>query len=262
MPRHIKVAKRANRENPRIDRNLTIQPIQETFKSKRVDLLPRNLAQENYIAALEDPHHHIVFAIGPAGCGKTLLATQYAIRQLQQHQIDRIVITRPAVSNGEDLGALPGTLIEKMAPWTRPLIDIFREYYPVRTITRMLEEEIIEICPLGFMRGRTMSNCILIFDEAQNSLPGQMQMCLTRIGNGCRIFVTGDLMQHDRGYADNGLRDFIHRLDQQPCDGIAVCRFDAGDVERHPIIENVLRIYDDRHYLPRWTDRVMDAAAD
>lgn len=243
MPRrNAKLAKRANRENPRIDRPIPIINAPEP-RIRRVELLPRNLAQENYIAALQNDANHIVFAIGPAGCGKSLLCTQYAIQQLQQHQIERIIITRPAVSNGEDLGALPGTLIEKMAPWTRPLIDIFRDYYSVRTITRMLEEEIVEICPLGFMRGRTMKHACMIFDEAQNSLPSQMQMCLTRIGEGTRLFVTGDLMQFDRGYADNGLQDFIARLEQSHSSGIAVCQFDNGDVERHPIIEDVLRIY-------------------
>ena len=247
MPR---IAKRANRPNPRIDRNPS-PPAPEHTRIKRVELIPRNLAQERYVDALQDASNHMVFAIGPAGCGKTLLCTQHAIQQLQQHQIERIIITRPAVSNGEDLGALPGTLIEKMAPWTRPLIDIFRDYYSVRAITHMLAEEIIEICPLGYMRGRTMKHAIVIFDEAQNSLPSQMQMCLTRIGDGTRMFVTGDLQQHDRGYEDNGLRDFIDRLDRQQCHGITVCRFDKGDVERHPIIEDVLRIYEERKLLNR-----------
>jgi len=242
--RNVKVAKRAIRENPRIDRlPPPPEPISQ-LRLKRVELIPRSLAQETYIEALQSPTNHIVFAVGPAGVGKTLLCTQFAIQQLQQHQIERIVITRPAVSNGEELGALPGTLIEKMAPWTRPLIDIFREHYTVKTITRMLEEEIIEVCPLGFMRGRTFRNSIVIFDEAQNSMPGQMQMCLTRIGDGSRIFVTGDLRQHDRGYHDNGLKDFINRLEQRRCPGIAVCRFDNGDVERHPIIDEVLSIYE------------------
>jgi phosphate starvation-inducible PhoH-like protein len=260
--RNAKLAKRANRENPRIDRPTPILHPQEP-RIKRVELLPRNLAQENYIAALQDEANHIVFAIGPAGCGKSLLCTQYAIQQLQQRAIERIVITRPAVGNGEDLGALPGTLIEKMAPWTRPLIDIFREYYPVRTITRMLEEEIIEICPLSYMRGRTMKNACMIFDEAQNSLPSQMKMCLTRIGDGTRLFVTGDLMQYDRGYDDNGLQDFIARLERDHSAGIAVCRFDSGDVERHPIIEDVLRIYGQVSFdRRRWNGSGLAATAD
>lgn len=216
---------------------------QEPRRIKRVELLPRNIAQERYIDALQNEANDIVFAIGLAGSGKTLLCTQYAIQQYQHGKIDRIVITRPAVSNGEELGALPGTLIEKMAPWTRPLIDIFRDYYSIRTITHMLEEEIIEVCPLGYMRGRTLKGAHVIFDEAQNCSPNQMQMVLTRIGDGTRMFITGDLMQHDRGYDDNGLRDFIARLEQQRCNGIAVCRFGPGDVERHPIIEEVLRMY-------------------
>lgn len=251
MPRrNAKVAKRANRENPRIERPFNPHP--QEPRPQRIELLPRNLAQENYLAALQDKAKHIVFAIGPAGTGKSYLCTQYAIQQLQYHQIERIVITRPVVSNGEDIGALPGTLIEKMAPWTRPLIDIFREHYSVRSLTHLLEEEIVEICPLGYMRGRSLKNCLIIFDEAQNSLDSQMQMALTRIGEGTRIFVTGDLMQHDRGYHDNGLRDFIGRLDRDPCSGIAVCRFSSQDVERHPIIEDVLRLYGqaDRPY--RW----------
>lgn len=259
MPRRIKnVAKRSTRENPRVDRNIETQlpdfimrepkrrerqQHEEPMRYNRVELLPRNLAQETYIDALTDESNTIVFAMGPAGTGKTMLATQFAIKELQSGNIDRIIITRPAVSNGEELGALPGDMIAKMAPWTRPLIDVFREYYSIKTIARMLEEEILEICPLGFMRGRTFKNSIVIFDEAQNSLVGQMKMCLTRIGDGTRMFITGDLRQHDRGFEDNGLRDFINRVDRQRVRGISVCRFNPGDVERHPIIEQVLSVY-------------------
>jgi phosphate starvation-inducible PhoH-like protein len=243
LPRRNPSAKRANRENPRIDRNPS-SPCDETRRGRRVELIPRNLGQERYIDALLDASKPIVVASGPAGCGKTYLCTLFAIKMLHEGLIERIIITRPAVSNGEELGALPGTLIEKMAPWTRPLIDVFREFYSAKTIINLLQTETVEICPLGFMRGRTFKNSIVIFDEAQNSLIGQMKMCLTRIGEGTRMFITGDLGQTDHGYEENGMRDFLARLKHDDRNGIAVCYFGKNDVERHPIIETILRLYD------------------
>lgn len=240
-------AKRANRPNPREDRNVHHQNtpinIEDSSRRKKVQLLPRNLAQEIYCDMLEDERKSLVFATGPAGTGKTLLATLYAIKQLQLGNIKKIIITRPAVSVDEQHGFLPGTLIDKMAPWVIPITDVFKEYYSVQQLERMLEDEIIEVAPLAYMRGRTLKNAIVIFDEAQNALPSQMKMVLTRIGDGSRMFITGDMAQHDRGFADNGLKDFLYRLSLSKSEHIGVCNFEKGDVERHPCIEDVLSLY-------------------
>ncbi len=261
MARHLaRNAKRSNRPNPREERNspdyyrsnrrgrdnvIDFEEANKAHRRKRVELIPRNLAQEDYIEALENTDKAIVFAMGPAGCGKTLLATLYAIKALQSGECSKIVITRPAVSVDEQHGFLPGTLVDKMAPWVIPIMDVFKEYYSPQQLLKMIEEEIIEIAPLAYMRGRTMKNCIVIADEMQNSTISQTKMVLTRIGDNCRMIVTGDLKQHDRGYETNGLGDFTDRLARAGSRRIAVVRFDSGDVERHPVIEEVLALYGD-----------------
>lgn len=212
-------------------------------RSHRVEIIPKNLRQEDYLVELEDNNKHIVFAIGPAGTGKTLLACLLAIREFKAGNIDKIVITRPAVSVDEQHGFLPGTLIEKMAPWTRPIFDVFEEYWNPKHIENMIEENAIEVAPLAYMRGRTFKNAIIIADEMQNATPSQMKMLLTRIGDGSRIFVTGDLAQHDRGYEENGLRDFIHRLASSRTSMIGCVEFEQQDVERHAVVAEVLKIY-------------------
>lgn len=251
MPRrNAKVAKRANRRNPREDRNLPDNhphsersQQEERFKSKRVELLPRNIAQEEYIAALTDPAKHVVFAMGPAGTGKTMLATEFAIKGLQEGTFKKIVITRPAVSVDEQHGFLPGDLTAKMSPWMMPILDVFKKYYPVKAVQGLIANEVVEIAPLAYMRGRTFANAVIIADEMQNSTPSQTKMVLTRIGDNSRMIITGDLRQHDRGYEANGMKDFVDRLRHSGSDGISIIEFCAGDVERHPIIEDILRIY-------------------
>lgn len=213
------------------------------MKTKRVELIPRNLSQEHYVEALLDDRKHVVFAMGPAGTGKTLLATKYAIQQMQEGECERIVITRPAVSVDEQHGFLPGTLIQKCEPWMLPILDVFREHYDQRVIQRMMLDNVLEIAPLAYCRGRTFKNCLVIGDEMQNATPSQMKMLLTRIGENSRMFITGDLRQHDRGFEKNGLKDFIERLQAYRSDTIAVVTFDVGDVERHPVIEEILAIY-------------------
>lgn len=210
---------------------------------QKITLLPKNLAQEAYIDSLEDPDKHIVFAVGPAGTGKTMLATIAAIKKLNLGEINKIVITRPAISVDEQHGFLPGTLIEKMEPWVLPILDYFYQYYDKKTVLKMIENDTIEIAPLAYMRGRTFHNCYILADECQNSTPSQMKMLLTRIGNGSKIIVTGDMSQHDRGYEQNGLKDILARL--QPNIGIDVCYFYGKDVERHPIIEDIIKMYND-----------------
>lgn len=212
-------------------------------RQKQVEILPKNIRQEDYLALLEDPRKSIVFAIGPAGTGKTLLACLLAVRELKAGRIQKIVITRPAVSVDEQHGFLPGTLIDKMAPWTRPIFDVFEQFWAPKYIENMIEENVIEVAPLAYMRGRTFENSILLADEMQNATPSQMKMLLTRIGNNSRIFVTGDLAQHDRGFEANGLKDFITRLEARSSKMIGTVEFEQRDVERHVAVAEVLKIY-------------------
>lgn len=211
-------------------------------KKKTIELIPRNKNQEVYVLDLLDGHIDYVFGIGPAGTGKTMLAVQVAIKQFKDRQVDKIIVTRPAVSVDEDLGALPGTLEEKMAPWTRPIFDVLREYFDSREISGMLEEGILEIAPLSFMRGRTFKNAYIIADEMQNSTPSQMKMLLTRLGENSQMAITGDLAQADR-MNDNGLLDFISKIKKKNSSYISVVEFTRKDVERHRAVKDILDIY-------------------
>lgn len=213
-------------------------------RENRVKILPKNLAQEDYLALLDDPSKDIVFATGPAGTGKTIVAVLSAIRALKARECEKIVITRPAVSVDEQHGFLPGSLVEKMAPWTRPIFDVFEDYYSPKEIEMMIAENIIEIAPLAYMRGRTFKNSWILADEMQNATPNQMKMLLTRIGDNSRIIVTGDITQHDRGFESNGLRDIIARLSNRST-RIGSVEFAHADVERHPAVKEILEIYGD-----------------
>ena len=212
-------------------------------KEKPVVIKPRNLKQQYLISLLENPNKHITFATGPAGTGKTLLSTLYAIKSLKEGTARKIVITRPAVSVDEQHGFLPGTLVEKMSPWTRPMFDIFEEYYNSSEIGHMIKENIIEIAPLAYMRGRTFKNSVIIADEMQNATDNQMKMLLTRIGDCSKLIVTGDLDQHDRGYQDNGLKKFTDRLAKKNSNMIGAVEFSKSEVERHPVVTEVLSLY-------------------
>lgn len=228
----------ANGNNNVIDFN-TIQ------KKSTVQLIPRNRHQETYILKLLDNSKSIVFAIGPAGTGKTMLAVQTAVKKFKEGEIDKIIVTRPAVSVDEDLGFLPGTLEQKMAPWTRPIFDVLREYFDARQIEGMIEEGIIEIAPLAYMRGRTFKDAYIIADEMQNATPNQMKMLLTRLGENSEMVVTGDLAQADR-LKDNGLLDFISHLESRGNNKhLDVVRFEQGDIERHDAVKEVLQVYGD-----------------
>lgn len=235
--------KKSKRYNSRRDANVIdfddYTPSKQ--RKKRVEIIPRNETQEEYIFSIED--NTISFGIGPAGTGKTFIATLMGIQALKNGEVDKIVITRPAVSVEEQHGFLPGTLIEKMAPWTKPIFDIFEEYYTPKQISTMIEEGIIEVSPLAYMRGRTFKYSWIIGDEFQNCTIEQVKMCLTRIGDGSKMVITGDLDQHDRGYEDNGLKDFIIRLEKKPSMNISVVKFNRNDVERNPIVAEVLKTY-------------------
>lgn len=212
-------------------------------RKRKVEIIPRNISQEEYIFCIEDST--ITFGIGPAGTGKTLIATLMAIQALKEGEAEKIIITRPAVSVDEQHGFLPGSLMEKMAPWTRPIFDVFEEYYSPKQIEGMVEEGIIEVCPLAYMRGRTFKQAWIIGDEFQNATPNQMKMVLTRIGDNSKMVITGDLEQHDRGYEQNGLKDFLERIQGSGkfSNEIGIVRFGQKDIERHPIIDEVLEIY-------------------
>lgn len=249
---HNRRLKRSNRANPREDRNTRDKRVANniieldqfsTHIKTKVDLVPKNLNQETYIDRLEDPAVSIVFAVGPAGTGKTMFATTAGIAALRNNDIKKIIITRPAVSVDEQHGFLPGTLVDKMQPWVLPILDYFYEYYSKKQVLTMIENGIIEIVPLAYMRGRTFKDAWIIADEFQNSTPNQMKMLLTRIGEGSKIIVTGDIQQHDRGFEINGLKDLIERFQNQK--GIALCNFNNVDVERHPIIDTILKMYKD-----------------
>src|SRR6056297_1106982 len=235
---------RASRKQNKANINSNVVNINTFQKKKPVKILPRNRNQEAYVLNLLDEQKDIVFGIGPAGTGKTLLAVQVAVKLFKEKEIDRIVITRPAVSVDEDLGALPGTLEQKMAPWTRPIFDVLREYFSSYEIEGMIQEGVIEIAPLSYMRGRTFKDAFIIADEMQNTTPNQMKMLLTRLGEGSYMAVTGDLEQADRS-KDNGLITFLMHLEKKNPAHLDIVRFAQGDVERHPAVKEVLQMYGD-----------------
>lgn len=242
---HLMGAKRASKKrNTFQDFNSNVVEINAYQKKKTITILPRNRSQETYVAKLLDPTKSIVFGLGPAGTGKTLLAVQVAVKLFKEGEIDKIIVTRPAVSVDEDLGFLPGTLEQKMAPWTRPIFDVLREYFNAREIEGMIEEGIIEIAPLAFMRGRTFKDSFILADEMQNATQSQMKMLLTRLGEGSQMAVTGDLAQADR-MKDNGLLDFTNRLEAASASSIDVVNFGQKDVERHETVVEVLKVYGD-----------------
>lgn len=251
-----KRAKRSNKPNPRQERNnylefaaqsnyhndgKVIQLFESRAKKKRVEIVPRNISQETYLLALENPQYNMVFGIGPAGTGKTMLATEWAIKQLRAGLVDRVVITRPNLAvDDKDIGFLPGDIFKKMAPWMMPILDVFSEYYSQKEIEYMLEEKVLEMVPIAFIRGRTFKNAAIIVDEAQGTTVNSMLSILTRIGENSKMVITGDLDQTDRG-GENGLADFVRRFESS--ERIAVCKFRHKDIERHKVIEEILAMY-------------------
>ena len=209
---------------------------------------PKTPNQKIYQNHLKDPDVSIVLGIGPAGCGKTLFACINALDQLKKGNIEKIVLTRPIVPvEDEEIGFLPGNLVNKMDPWTRPMFDIILEQYQQHELTMMLKNNIIEVSPLAFMRGRTFKNAFIIADEMQNSSPNQMLMLTTRLGTNSKLVITGDLKQSDRTY-DNGLRDLMYKLrlpQNQNLTDIKMVEMQYEDIERSEIVKTMLKIYED-----------------
>ena len=231
--------------DPRFDRYDTRSETRQEPRKKRVQIYPKNLSQETYLLKLTDQQKKIIFAVGPAGTGKTMLAVQHAINLLKNGEIEKVVITRPAVSVDEQHGFLPGDLNQKMEPWTKPIMDVFSDNYTAREIANMLTEGVIEISPLAYMRGRTFKNAIVIADEMQNATPSQMKMLLTRLGLNSKMVVTGDLQQADRP-STNGLLEFLKLYDDFSNHRyVDVCHFTVGDIERHEAVKEILAIYGD-----------------
>lgn len=225
---------------------LLMKKTREPFQSKSYK--PKSINQGKYVTALDNETNKIIIANGPAGTGKTLFACQKAIELFKSDAINKIIVTRPVVTVEEEIGFLPGNLIKKMDPWTKPLFDIFLDHFTKAEFDLLLNNNKIEICPLAFMRGRTFKNAFIIADEMQNSSPNQMKMLVTRLGDNSRIVITGDLNQSDI-QTENGLNDLIKKINNfnlhnASAKGINIVDFTSSDIERSEIVKTIISIYD------------------
>jgi phosphate starvation-inducible PhoH-like protein len=217
---------------------------------------PKGENQKKYVECLNNDNNKIIVVYGPAGTGKTMFACIKAINLLKSGILNKIILTRPVVTVEEELGFLPGNIVKKMDPWTRPIFDIFSEFYSKAELDNMVYNNVIEISPLAFMRGRTFKNAFIIADEMQNSSPNQMMMLTTRIGTNSRMVITGDLKQTDKT-SQNGLSDFVQKINIyyenkdnesknktiENKNNIQLIEFMNKDVERSDIVKNVIEIY-------------------
>lgn len=223
----------------KIDDGISLKSLSPVYK-------PKTYNQQLYFKYLLDYDIPIVLGVGPAGSGKTLFACYSAVNALKKGIVNKIILTRPVVTVEEDIGFLPGNLIRKMDPWTRPIFDILLEFYKQSDIDLMLHNGIIEISPLAFMRGRTFKNAFIIADEMQNSSPNQMLMLTTRIGENSKMVITGDLKQSDR-LINNGLSDFINKLEifnsHSQVNDIRLIIMNSTDIQRNPVVSKVINIY-------------------
>jgi phosphate starvation-inducible protein PhoH len=229
------------------DNNVELKSLSQFYK-------PKTANQEKYYNYLNDDKIKLLFAVGPAGTGKTMLACNNAVKDLKSGKVSKIVLTRPVVPVEEDIGFLPGNINKKMDPWTRPIFDVFLDFFSQREIDLMMYNSVIEISPLAYMRGRTFKNAFIIADEMQNSSPNQMLMLTTRIGVGSKMVVTGDLKQSDKGL-ESGLYDFINKFkvyerwesekynNTDINSGIKIVELNNTDIERSPVIVKILDVY-------------------
>lgn len=228
-------APRATSKNRVVRSDVSIITLKKTIQ-------PYSHAQADYMQSLVN--HDLVFALGPAGTGKTYIAVAMAVSQLLAKRVERIILSRPAVEAGEKLGFLPGDLKEKIDPYLRPLYDALYDMLPGEKVMQHMLNGEIEVAPLAFMRGRTLSNAYVILDEAQNTTPTQMKMFLTRLGEGSRMVVTGDLTQTDLPKdISSGLRDAVRKV--EGIEGVSVTRFGEADVVRHPLAARIVQAYDE-----------------
>ena len=204
---------------------------------------PKNDSQIEFSRLLNQKTKKIVVATGPAGTGKTLFATEYGVRNFMTGVYEKLIFTRPSVSVDEELGFLPGTLEEKMAPWVRPIYDVLYNFMSPKEVTALMEEKIIEIAPLGYMRGRTFKHSWIVADEMQNSTVSQMKMLMTRLGENSRLVITGDLEQYDRPNELNGLEDFLNKFKGKRSSSISSFEFQLKDIQREEVVKEVLEIY-------------------
>src|ERR1700728_2888124 len=227
------------------DPTVTLRGLVESGKQRAIGtkraVQPRSPNQRKYVESIET--NDMVFGIGPAGTGKTYLAVAMAVSALLAKKVSRIILVRPAVEAGERLGFLPGSLQEKVDPYLRPLYDALYDLLGQEKVDKMLETNVIEVAPLAFMRGRTLSDAFIIMDEAQNTTMEQMKMFLTRLGNGSKAVITGDITQIDLpNPRKSGLVDAINVL--EGVEGIKFCHFEDGDVVRHALVQRIVRAYD------------------
>ena len=210
------------------------------IKLKQRSIIPKTLNQKRYLQCIDQ--NTITFGIGPAGTGKTYLAMAMGLKELLAGTVERIILTRPAVEAGEALGFLPGELKEKVLPYLTPLYDAMNDMMGKELIVQMVDRGTIEIAPLAYMRGRTLSNAFVILDEAQNSTHEQMMMFLTRLGDGSRMVITGDVTQVDLPFSkQSGLKEAIRILEN--IQGLRMFHFESQDVVRHPLVQNIIDAY-------------------
>jgi phosphate starvation-inducible PhoH-like protein len=221
-------------------RLVAASPIDVVNAAKRIT--PRTPGQARYVDSIRK--HDVTFAIGPAGTGKTYLAVALAVEALKHHQIRKIVLVRPAVEAGESLGFLPGDLHAKINPYLRPLLDALHEMIDFDAMKRYMEQDVIEVVPLAYMRGRTLNEAFIILDEAQNTTIAQMKMFLTRMGQGSKIVVSGDTTQVDLPRASaSGLIDAVARL--RDIEGIHIVQLNKSDIVRHRLVQEIVRAYEE-----------------
>jgi phosphate starvation-inducible PhoH-like protein len=239
---HMLLAETVMNEDRGADRRLDLDPEELTIQTRRKLIRPRGGNQAAYIRNIHE--HDLAFGIGPAGTGKTYLAVAAAVEALDNEEVRRIVLVRPAVEAGERLGFLPGDMSQKVDPYLRPMYDALYDMLGLDQVARLIERNVIEIAPLAFMRGRSLNESFVLLDEAQNTSVEQMKMFLTRIGFGSRAVVTGDVTQIDLPSGQiSGLRNAIDVLDG--VDGIGFTHFTRRDVVRHPLVRRIVRAYED-----------------
>jgi len=227
--------------------NLTMK--KEKKSKESLFYIPKSINQEKYLDSLDDDKIDMIISVGPAGTGKTLFACLKAISHLKNGTMKKIIITRPVVTVEEEIGFLPGNINKKMDPWTKPLFDLFLEFFSKAELDNFINSNIIEISPLAFMRGRTFKNSFIIADEMQNSSPNQMKMLTTRIGINSKMVITGDLKQSDI-HTKNGLHDLIEKINyynvktNNSLNCIKIINFEKEDIERSDIVKNIIKIYE------------------